>query len=148
MNPSLDERLESLLAYWFVKCAGRPMPARRDLNTGEWERWHANIALFDIIRYGALRIHECRLSASGLLGRLGREATGLSIDQLAPEIRIALRTNFENACERRAPVIAEARVMIAGRGALYSDLILPLSADGHNVDAILLGSYPRDAQKL
>jgi hypothetical protein len=148
VNPGLDERLEPLLAYWFVKCAGRPMPARGDLHADEWERWHGNIALFDVIRYGALRIHECRLSASGLLGRLGREATGLSIDQLATEIRIALRTSFENACERRAPVIAESRVMIAGRGALYSDLILPLSADGHNVDAILLGSYPRGVQKL
>ena len=66
----------------------------------------------------------------------------------APEIRIALRANFETACERRAPVIVETRVAIAARGTLYSDLILPLSADGHNVDAILLGSYPLVVQKL
>jgi hypothetical protein len=140
-SPGLHPQLESLLAYWFVKCSGRKMPSRTDVPLREWERWHRNLALFDVIQYGALRIYECRLSAADLLPRLGCEATGLSIDELAPDVRAELRANFERAWEKKAPVMAQARVLSGAAIVRYSDLILPLSDNGASVDGFLLGSY-------
>jgi len=139
---ALHPRLESLLAYWFVKCDGRRMPSRRDLPIEEWEPWHRNLALFEVMQYGSLRIFECRLSGSDLAGRFGREASGLSIDDLADEVRTDLRANLERACATVAPAIAQARN--ATTNAVHSDLILPLCDRGCAVTALLLGSYALD----
>jgi hypothetical protein len=141
-QPPLHPELESLLAFWFVKCAGRKMPARRDLPLAEWERWHRNLALFEVIQYGALRIYECRLSAADLGARFACEATGLALDDLQPDVRAELRAGFENACEKKAPVIVAARVLTGSAIVNWSELILPLSDNDARVDALLFASYP------
>ncbi len=140
--PDLHPKLESLLAYWFVKCAGRKMPRRADVPLREWDRWHRNLALFDVIQYGALRLYECRLSAADLEQRLGCEATGLPIDALNPDVRTDLRAGFESAWERKAPVIAQARIASGNSVIHYAELILPLSDNDVTIDGMLLGSYP------
>jgi hypothetical protein len=138
----LHPRLESLLAHWFVKCDGRRMPRRRDLPVEDWEPWHRNLALFEVMQYGALRIFECRLSGIDLKERFGGEATGLSIDDLASAVRTDLRANLERACASAAPVIARAHVAVTDT--VHSELILPLCDRGSTVTALLLGSYPLD----
>ena len=140
---ALHPRLESLLAYWFVKRDKRRMPRRRDLPVGDWEPWHRNLALFEVMQYGSLRIFECRLSGSDLVGRFGREASGLSIDDLAGSVRTEQRANLERACATAAPVIVRA----ATANAIHSELILPLCDRGSAVTALLLGSYPLDGSK-
>jgi hypothetical protein len=140
---ALHPRLESLLAYWFVKCDGRRMPRRRDLPVEEWEPWHRNLALFEVMQYGSLRIFECRLSGSDLVGRFGREASGLSIDDLAGGVRTEVRANLERACATAAPVIVRA----ATGYTIHSELILPLCDRGFAVTALLLGSYPLDGAR-
>jgi hypothetical protein len=141
---ALHPKLESLLAYWFVKCDGRRMPRRSDLPVGDWEPWHRNLALFEVMQYGALRIFECRLSGSDLVRRFGQEATGLSIDDLAVGVRTELRANLERACTTAAPVIVRP---IAGSDGVYSELILPLCDRGAAVTSVLLGSYAMDSAK-
>lgn len=138
----LHPKLESLLAHWFVKCAGRRMPSRIDLPLREWERWHRNLALFEVIQYGALRLYECRLSAADLMQRFGCEATGPSVDALDASIRYELRGNFESAVLRKAPVIGRMRLWSGASIVIFSDLILPLSENGESVDTLLMGSYP------
>ena len=136
----LHPELESLLAYWFVKCGGRKFPMRASLD--DRTRWERNLALFDVLQYGALRVYECRASAEDLAPRLGRAPIGLSTDELAPEIRAELRASFEQAWARKAPHIAQARAPKGGRIVRYSDLVLPLSENGMNIDGMMLGSYP------
>jgi hypothetical protein len=133
----LHPELESLLAFWFVKCGARKFPSRAALDGKQ--RWAGNLALFDVLQYGALRVYECRSCAGALAARLGPAPTGLSTDELAPEIRAELRAGFEQAWLRAAPHIAQARGI---DGANYSDLVLPLSENGKNIDGMLLGSYP------
>jgi hypothetical protein len=140
VKPGLHPELESLLAYWFVKCDGRKFPSRACLD--ERTRWARNLALFDVMQYGALRIYECRSSAEDLAPRLGGAPIGLATDELAPEIRAELRACFEQAWERKAPHIAQGRALKGGRIARYSDLVLPLSENGKNIDGMLLASYP------
>jgi len=142
---ALHPRLEPLLAYWFVKCDGRRMPRRRDLPAQDWEPWHRNLALFEVMQYGSLRIFECRLSGADLMGRFGREASGLAIDDLAVPVRTELRASLERACTTAAPVIACGHG--AADGAAYSELILPLCDRGSAVTALLLGSYRLDDAK-
>jgi hypothetical protein len=140
---ALHPSLESLLAYWFVKCGGRRMPRRQDLPARDWEPWHRNLALFEVMQYGALRIFECRLSGGDLARRFGCDASGLSIDDLAVTVRTELRANLERACTTGAPVIARA----AAGGMTYSELVLPLCDAGAAVTALLLGSYLLDEVK-
>ena len=140
---ALHPRLESLLAYWFAKCGTRRMPRRSDFPVGDWEPWHRNLALFEVMQYGALRIFECRLSGSDLVRRFGCEASGLSIDDLAGDVRAELRTNLEHACAAAAPVIART----AAADTIHSELILPLCDRGTAVTALLLGSYPLEDPK-
>jgi len=108
---------------------------------GDTARWQRNLALFDVVQYGSLRVYECRSSAQGLTARLGRDPIGLSTDELPPEIRTELRAGFEQAWERRAPHIAQARVPKDGRIVRYTDLMLPLSENGKHIDGMLFASY-------
>ncbi|HEY2071131.1 MAG TPA: hypothetical protein VGG48_16355 [Rhizomicrobium sp.] len=139
---SLHPRLESLLAYWFVKSAGRKMPSRAGMPLKDWERWHRNLALFEVVQYGALRLYECRLSAADLFERFGCEATGLSVDALKPSIRFELRADLEAAFLRKAPVFARRRLWSGTSLLIFCDLVLPLSEKGETVDSLLFASYP------
>lgn len=136
---SLPLPLEQLLSYWLQKCAGRPMPAREDLPVQELRPWLGQLALIEI--RGEADFH-IRLCGTNLIRRFGREATGLSVNELATDIAQQLRAVLKAAQRARAPIVAVSHVQLGRTLVSHSEVALPLSGGGGGIASVLLGSYP------
>jgi hypothetical protein len=133
---SLPPRLEALLSYWLMKCAGRPMPSRDELPIHELRPWLSQLALIEVS--GDQRV---RLCGTNLIRRFGREATGLSVGELAPDIADQLRAILKAASKSIAPILAVSRIRLGRETITHSEVSLPLADGGGRLSIVLFGSY-------
>ena len=114
------------------------MPWRDSLSVPELRPWLSHLALIDLETEQRFRV---RLSGAGLIRRLGREATGLSVDELADDIRRQLRAILNTAT--KGPAVASSAVPLGRATDWYCDVALPLAAATGAVSTILFASYPQ-----
>ena len=134
----LHPDLKALLALWSRMRGERIMPARDDLPLEMLQPWLAHLALLEPGPTG----FGIRLGGGELVGRFGRETTGLALAELPADIRKGLYALIDLVHARRVPVAAASSVGFEGRRTLYSDVLLPLSGGRFRSTLLLLGSYP------
>ncbi len=135
-----DDRLLALYEYWQSKLGDRLMPAREDINPTEITPLLPHIMLVDVVGSGSdFRI---RMVGTALNEATGGTATGRTISQIFPsgdyaDYVLGLHTEM---VEEKVPIYSEC---------IHDDpdlvrhatlrLIMPLSEDGENVTAALVG---------
>ncbi len=132
---TLPPRLENLLSYWLQKCGGRAMPLRDELPVHELKPWLGHLALIEV--GGERRI---RLCGTNLIRRFGREATGLSADELAPDIAQQLRAILNAVNKALAPIVAVSHVRLGRSTITHAEVALPLAGADGRFASVLLGS--------
>lgn len=150
MRPPLTHpKLAALFDYWASKRrGGGGLPARDDIDPLEMADWLGNLMLIEpngsSFRY--------RLYGTEFVEAFGREMTGRSIDNLAPDERRIIAEEYHAAKANGQP---SARVYHADflipqmlrrgdqvtRPATWERLVLPLATDHETVDMLLVGAY-------
>jgi hypothetical protein len=129
--------------YWDGKRRGRVMPARADIDPLEMKSWLAGTALVDVTRDPAAPngfALRYRLIGSRPIILRGKDVTGMRVETGY------YGASLEAALENYRLVIAEKTLVYDWDKTPSSDgfaregetLLLPLSADGENVDMVLV----------
>jgi hypothetical protein len=139
-----DAVLSAIYAYWDAKRAGRPMPARRDIDPVELgPSVIPHVLLTEAqIEDGRLRF-RFRLAGTALKESLGLDITNRYIDVLNPNKKYAayIEGLYRKAMEARRPVFASSMAITldAASRRLTRRMICPLSNDGVAVNMFLCG---------
>ncbi|MGF1630245.1 MAG: PAS domain-containing protein [Kiloniellaceae bacterium] len=132
--------LRALYAYWEGCRAGRLLPGRRDLDPLDIPQLLPNIMLIDVASEVDMRY---RLVGTALVGRMGRDITGLRVQDCYPGRNWEkILADYLYAIRKRRPCL---RRDVAGGPSSQSladlRLLLPLAGDGERVDMLLAGAY-------
>jgi hypothetical protein len=133
-----DPDLTALHRYWTVKCAGRKMPRRSDLDPTEIPSLLPHLFITEV--HFPLRF-RFRLVGTAICERWAENYNGKYLDELSlGEERQAVLTQYELAARTAAPCYDSAEFTNElGRYLHYRRLLLPLSDDGET-PTMLLGA--------
>lgn len=134
-----ERKLKELLAYWEGKRAGRPMPARTDIDPVEIPALLPHVILVDT----AERLEDFRYRLFGTEACRGfaHDRTGVRFAEL-PRIENfdEVYAGYWRTYAERRPQYFHGNIVSAARShVLYSRLTMPLSSDGEQVDMLLGG---------
>jgi hypothetical protein len=113
------------------------MPAQGDLSVQQLQPWLAQAALIEAGSGDRFHFKHCGLH---LIRRLGREATGCGVHELAPDIGGHLAAILTMTCRAAAPVVAVSQVQLGRTLSTYCEVALPLAGENGPVATILFGS--------
>jgi hypothetical protein len=133
---TLPAPLRALHRLWASRLSGARLPKRADFPLQSLKPWIGHLALLEAAEGG----YRFRLCGTELIPRFTREATGLTLDALAPEICGGLTAALQSARDSKGAVVASARIEFEARCTEYCDLVLPLYG-GQDVTELLFGSY-------
>ncbi|HLT77666.1 MAG TPA: PAS domain-containing protein [Ferrovibrio sp.] len=132
--------LRSGYDYWERKRAGRPMPARRDIDPLEITALLPHVVLLDVLHdsdFGPLDFRY-RVMGTAVEAKLSQRYTGLRMSEIAhqrPPGR--LWSNFETVVRTGQPLVTQVPYIGPHKDFLAAqDLITPLSSDGSRVDML------------
>jgi hypothetical protein len=145
----IHPKLVRLYEYWLAKCRQSRLPSRSDIDPLEMAEWLGNLMLIEPDGSGSFRY---RLYGTEFVEAFGREMTGRSIEELAPDERQIIADEYRLAREAGTPSARtySARFLIpaqqrsgdeTSRPATWERLVLPLAADRNTVDMLLVGAY-------
>lgn len=132
--------LRQLYDYWDGKRAGRPMPARGDLDPVDIPALLPHLILLDVT-HDPLRF-QVRLYGTGIVELRGRDLTGRYLyEGGATPIGQQTRPWNVRTVEDRRPHYrtGEYTDISDGRSGTYYRLGLPLSGNGATVDMLMIG---------
>src|SRR6185312_11316485 len=112
-----------------------PIPERPRLGQRDIEPWALHVAWIEAGPNDALFVRRFGIE---LIRRFGREATNNQVDELAVDIATGLRDIIGQAITTAAPAAGTASVQLGYQAARFSELALPLAADGERVKLVLL----------
>lgn len=134
-----DDRLIELYEYWREKKKQRPMPRRDEIDPSEISLLLPHIMLLDVVDGDQFRY---RMVGTALDGVIGVNATGHKIDEVmaaGPYVDY-VQGIFREVMEQKVPLYAECEHgddSVEPHATLR--LVMPLSDDGENVTAALVG---------
>lgn len=136
------------LAYWREKCAGRPLPAPRDINPAEIHRLLPFSAMVDVV--GPPLDFVPRLIGEATIAAHGVNLTGVPVSALDPsagQFRNDLFAFLAELCEQRSPAAVAGTLHWIDRSyRSFEAIYLPLSSDGERVDRIFtVTGFPPNA---
>ena len=143
-NPTVigDQRLLGLFQFWRAKLNGRRLPASGEFDRADLARWADNLMMIDVP--GDIADFRIRWLGANLSTMFGTSRAGSGIEAMTsvgerssvlPQYRIVIDTGV--------PAYYATEVELSQRGVVAQQkLILPLSSDGGEVDAVLAGIYP------
>ncbi len=139
-----DPVLAAIYAYWDAKRAGRPMPARRDIDPVELGPLALpHVILTETMVEDGRRRFRFRLAGTALKQALGLDITGHYIDAANPNKLYAayMESVYTKAMDARRPVFSSSVAMTADASSRRQTrrLICPLSNDGVAVNMFLCG---------
>lgn len=135
--------LRRLHAYWLARCAGRPMPARRDIDPLEFGWLLGHVSLIDVLPQPPW--FRFRLAATGAVASLGYEVTGRPITAVrGPELRAYLEQQYRRVVDSQQPHGDRLDRLLDGRHWRSEAVYLPLSGDGASVDMVMVGRVAED----
>lgn len=131
-------RLKLAFAYWQGKCAGRSMPARRDIDPVEMPRLLPYIMLIDVLP--APLDFRYRLIGTEVRAIVARDYTGLCFSEVPGKGRgSVVWGNCEEVVLTKAPLSRSPPYVGPERHLRRcANVLLPLSEDGREVSMILL----------
>lgn len=131
-----DERLKQVYAYWQAKCAGRPMPARRDIEPAELKLVLPHLMLIDVEPGPRYRY---RLFGTAVTEAFGMNPTGKCVDEvMVGEYKTFLLGLYDDVCAGKLPVYSTSTYGTKRETQMWSQrLMLPLASDGATVDKVL-----------
>jgi hypothetical protein len=131
------QRLQTAYSYWRSKASAGRLPGRADIDPGEMVPFLAHIVLLDVLR-GPLDFRY-RLMGTAVEAHMLRRYTGELMStvehQRAPS---RIWSDFELVATRARPILTD--VPYVGPHSDYlrvQHVILPLAADGAQVDMVL-----------
>jgi hypothetical protein len=136
---AFEPEFAELLRYWESKRQGERLPARTDIDPLDLSRLLPHLLLFDVVRGdGGVRF-KFRVAGTAFSAMIGRDVTGIYLDELGPPDRVAaVISGLSAIVETGRPCF------LAGRPTLRSDQVtsvkrlgVPLASDGPAVDMIL-----------
>lgn len=139
-----EPSLKRLLDLWREKCAGRGMPARRDILPEEMRFLLGRILVLDVL-HDPLRF-RFRLVGTSLVEAVGFNPTGKLTTETGPRTyMLEVERHYAEAARRAEPVchrivfeqVLLDRPMPATLQRDYLRLLLPLSEDGARVDQVI-----------
>ena len=148
-NPTVigDQRLLGLFQFWRAKLNGRRLPASGEFDRADLARWADNLMMIDVP--GDIADFRIRWLGANLSTMFGTSRAGSGIEAMTsvgergsvlPQYRIVIDTGV--------PAYYATEVELSQRGVVAQQkLILPLSSDGGEVDAVLAGIYPELPRK-
>ena len=124
-----------LYRIWRAKCKEGRLPGRRDFDPLEMPQLLPHLTLFDVER-DPMRF-RIRLVGTAIVGAMGRDTTGLYLDQLERIDNVAERAR-QLALDKTPFFLAGLPLTWTHRDyRTYSVLGLPLAGDGEVVDMLL-----------
>jgi hypothetical protein len=137
------DSVRSLHAYWKNKCEGRSMPSRGDIDPADFRRHLPSVTLVDVVP-DARRFVYRLVGTQEVAGR-GSDPTGRSVgDAFYAESAEAALASYEYVVRTRRPFcFRDSYVTPDGWNEQEDTIYLPLSADGVNVNMVLV--YTRSA---
>lgn len=137
LPPYADAKLGRLIAYWRARRAGDALPTHDAIDPLDLAPILPNLFLLDVED----RSFRFRLVGEALNARYPGGLKDRRLDDLLSGEVLAETLEEHRLCvERRAPVFtrnSEESRSVQGDFQVYQRLLLPLSADGEAVDAIL-----------
>ncbi len=138
MQGRLVPAQERLLALWRKRYGTLAIPERPRLEVRDLAPWAPYTAWIEVGPDDALFVRRFGIE---LIRRFGREATNDRVDDLALDVATGLRAIVGQAVATSAPATGTASVQLGHRSAGFSELALPLAADGTRVTLVVLASY-------
>jgi hypothetical protein len=148
-NPTViqDQRLLELFQFWRAKLDGRRIPTSGDFERADLARWADNLMLVDVP--GDIANFRIRWLGANLATMFATPRAGTGIEAMTsvgerssvlPQYRVVIDTGL--------PAYYATEVELSRRGVVSQQkLILPLSSNGQQVDAVLAGIYPELPRK-
>ena len=135
--------LLDLYAYWDGKRAGRPMPARADLDPLEFRAALGHVFLVDVEPGPRFRY---RLTGTIMTERTGYDLVGRYVDDIpVASTRDFIHGHYRQVLATRAPVHAVSMRDLEKRPLRFELLSMPLSTDGAVIDMLFVGFVFLDA---
>ena len=140
-----DKRLRKLAGYWYSRRTGHALPSRDDVDPIDLPNGVLpNMILLDIVGSARYRRFRFRLVGTAIYTHVGRELTGLHIDEALPEPYLSyVSFTHTTAADQRLPVYSETLYHDQGNfvnGITYR-LVLPLASDGETADMIMVSQF-------
>ncbi|MCH2396059.1 PAS domain-containing protein [Oceanibaculum sp.] len=140
-----DERLRDLAAYWHEQRGSNLLPGRDDVDPLDLpHKLLPSMILLDIVGSERYRRFKFRLVGTAIYTHVGRELTGLHIDEALPEPYLSyVSFTHATAADRRCPVYSETLYHDQGNfvnGITYR-LVLPLASDHETADRIMVCQF-------
>jgi len=138
-SDAVEPEFAKLLRYWESRRRDERLPARADIEPADLRGLLPHLLLFDVERAGEGLRFRFRVAGTAFTTLVGRDVTGLYIDELGPPDRVA---PVEDGL---AAIVRTGRpCFLAGRPTLHNDqfarvkrLGVPLATDGRAVDMVL-----------
>jgi hypothetical protein len=136
-----DQRLLGLFQFWRDKLDGRPLPAPADLDQADMARWADSLMLVDVP--GDIVDFRIRWLGASVAAMFGTPRAGTGIEAMTSEgERASVIPQYRVVIDTGLPAYYETTVELSQRGVVdQRKLILPLSAGGKKVDAVLACIY-------
>ena len=140
LPPAAEEpEFGTLLRYWELKRRGALLPGRADIDVVDLRGLMPNLLLLDVVPEGEALRFRYRVAGTAFANLVGRDVTGLYVEEIGPPDRTMPIVNA------LAAIVRSGRpCFFAGRPTLQSDrysvtkrLGVPLATDGRTVDMIL-----------
>lgn len=140
----LDRRLQDLLDYWRAKRGIRKYPARADIDPLDLRAVLGNINLVDVVlQADGTKRFRYRLFGTDFVFYHGADLTGRWIDDVPnPDFRAELVGMYAGVADSGEPRLLTYDYIYESRRHRFQAVILPLSANGTDVDMILAGGMP------
>lgn len=122
---------------WEAARADLPMPSRADVNPLAIRAAIGKMAMIDVAREGGNLDFIFRLFGTEIVTAVGEDATGKSIDTIHPAAYgRMLRDAYEDVVRLGRPRCDTIIFRFRSHGRSYNRLILPLGANGRDVDRL------------
>lgn len=135
----IHPKLRDLYRFWERKRASRALPLRADLDVIELWPWLGNLMLLEVEGDGTDFIY--RVYGTTIADYFGRDLTGRRTSSLATDVRTVVRAEYHEVMMTARPIIITRARSVQMKRVRASKLILPLGADRHAVDHLLVGVY-------
>jgi hypothetical protein len=134
-----ETELAELLHYWESKRRGALLPSRADIDPIDLRRLLPQILLSEVVRAAAGLRFRFRLAGTAFTTLVGRDVTGLFLDELGPPDRVApVHRAMTAVVEHARPAYLVSHVTVRSEEYLMAKRLgVPLAADGRNVDMVL-----------
>jgi len=143
VSQPLREEFEAIQRRWREHCQDGKLPTRAAFPPESLTPWMGHIEIVELVREGDTDRYRVRLVGTRIVYYEGRDNTGQFLDEVIPQDQHAeILEPYRRCTETRGPVYGEfyscSDTAISSK---LERLILPLAADGTNIDQFLVAIY-------